>query len=391
MISQSYFDSIIDRKNTNCVKYDLLKSLYGREDLISMWVADMDFETPPFIIEYLKKRIDHHFFGYSFRNKSFNKSVQRWLKLRHEWQINEEWVTFCPGIVPALNFAVMAFSDVNDEIIVQTPVYTPFFGAIKDHNRVMIENPLIIENGCYKMDFDGLKKCISKKTKIFLLCSPHNPVGRVWNREELKKLSEICLENNILIISDEIHQDIVYSPHVHIPLGKINPEIAENSIICISPSKTFNIAGLSSSAIIISDELKREKFIQVINKFHLSQGNIFGNIALESAYNYGETYVDELVNYLKNNIDFTLDFLSEYLPDIKVTIPESTYLLWLDFSKYHLPQKKLNDLLINKAGLALSDGRIYGRGGTGFQRMNIALPKEVLEKGLNQLYYALEK
>jgi cystathionine beta-lyase len=256
---------------------------------------------------------------------------------------------------------------------------------VTDHGRKMLENPLIYENGNYRMDFVGLRKMITKKTKIILLCTPHNPVGRVWSNEELKELTEICIEHHILIVSDEIHQDLVFSDKKHIPTASMSDAVSAITVTCISPSKTFNMAGLSSSAIIISDEQKRKIFDSYVAKLHIGQGNIFGSIALEAAYNHGDNYVDQLNLYLKKNAESIIDFFGERNSLVFPVRPEATFLIWLDFNKLNIPQKKLNDLLVNKAGVALSDGRIYGRGGSGFQRLNFALPKQLLEKGLSQI------
>ncbi len=383
------FDEIIDRTNSNSVKYDLRKTIFKTDDVIPMWVADMDIKTPDFIINAIKERLDHEILGYTFRGEEFNNSVVSWMKKRHNWEIKNNWISFSPGVVPAINMSVLAFTDPGDKIIVQPPVYFPFFSAIKDNKRIMLENQLKYEKGTYTFDFENLESLIDDKVKMIILSSPHNPVGRVWTKTELEKLAKICIETNILILSDEIHSDLVFDGYKHIPLASLSNIISDITITCVAPSKTFNIAGLSSSAVIISNEKLLDKYNKMLDTLHLNMGNIFGLIALKAAYNDGEEWLDQLMQYLAGNVSFVKSFLENNMPDIKLVNPESTYLLWLDFSKLGLSNKELNKILINKAKVGLSDGRVFGKGGEGFQRMNIACPKSIVEKAMLRIKNAL--
>lgn len=378
------FDEIIDRRDSECVKYDLLKKLYGNKDLLPMWVADMDFRTPDFILKAINKRLEHPILGYSYREKGFTESVVNWMKKRHNWEIQAEWVLFTPGVVPALNFSVLTFSEPGDKIIVQPPVYFPFFSAITDHGRIKAENPLLIDDNEMKIDFSTL----DSDAKMFFLSSPHNPGGMVWKKDELRKLGEFCVKNKILLVSDEIHSDLVLFGNKHIPIASISPEIADTTIACMAPSKTFNIAGLSSSVIIISNEKLREKFYKTLNSYHISMGNIFGSIALETAYNQGEEWLNQLVKYLEKNISFAIEFFEKNMPEFKIIKPESTYMLWIDCRELGLSNKELKKFFTEDCKLALSDGRQFGKGGDGFQRMNLACPKSVLQEALDSIFEA---
>ncbi len=379
------FDEIIPREKTNSVKYDLRSKLYGSEDIIPMWVADMDFKTPPYIVDAIKKRAEHEIYGYTFRNDSFFNSVIHWMNHKHNWQLNKKWITFSPGVVPALALSVLAYTKPGDKIIAQPPVYFPFFSSVKNNGRQLVYNQLKHDKGSYHFDFENLKKNIDSRTKMILISNPHNPVGRVWSKEELTELAEICLENDILMISDEIHSDLVFKPNNHIPLASISEEIADKTISTFAPSKTFNIAGLSSSVIIISNQKLKICFDNFVNDMHLGNGNIFGNVALESAYFNGNEWLDSLMDYLKGNIALVKNFIDKPGIKIKMEVPESTYLLWLDFNDYNLQKGELNKLLVQKAKVGLSPGELFGPGGEGFQRMNIACPRSILKEALVKL------
>ena len=383
------FDKIIDRHGTNTYKWDALNEFYGREDLLSMWVADMDFESPKIIIDKMKERLEHGIFGYTFVSESFKDSVRSWLSKRHGWKI-KEGISVTPGVVPAINLAIRAFSHPGDKVIVQTPVYYPFFAAIENTGRHIVRNPLKYENGKYFMDFEDLKSKIDTRTKILILCNPHNPVGRVWTKPELEKLAEICIENNILIVSDEIHSDIVRRGQKHIPIASISPEISEKTISCYSVSKTFNLAGLQTAVSIITNPKLNMEFQNSMENVNLSSGNIFGLVAMEAAYRYGEEWLEELLDYLDGNYKFLKKFVSEKIPRVKVTEAEGTYLVWLDFSELGISQDKLNDLMVNKAKVALDGGEMFGEEGIGFMRINIGCPRKMLEEGLNRIAAAIE-
>ncbi|MFP4024233.1 MAG: MalY/PatB family protein [Thiohalospira sp.] len=384
------FDEIINRENTASVKFDLRKVVFGKEDIIPMWFADMDFKTPEFIIDALKKRLEHPILGYSYRPDSYFQSIIKWVKRRHQWDIEKDWISFSPGIVPAINMAIMAYTKPGDKIIVQPPVYHPFFSAIKNNNRIQIENPLVLKNGRYYFDFEDLKKKV-KDAKMILLSNPHNPGGSVWAKEELQKLGEMCVKNNVLIMADEIHADLVFKPAKFVPMASVTPEIANQTTTFIAPSKTFNMAGLATSSVINSNPSLKEKYDQVLDAIHIGMGNIFGTVASEAAYNYGDQWLDELLVYLSQNMDFVEQYFSEHIPDIKVIRPEGTYLMWLDCSGLNLKNKDLKDFMINDAGLGFNDGRMFGTGGDGFMRMNVASPKQAIKIALNKLREAVNK
>ncbi len=379
------FDELVDRSNTNSVKYDLRTLKFAKEDVIPMWVADMDFKTPPFIVDAVKKRAAHEIYGYTLRGSSFNKAVMHWMKYKHDWNVQKKQITFSPGVVSALSAAVLAFTSPGDKIIVQPPVYFPFYSSIQNFGRRVINNQLIEKNGNYFIDFDDLERQIDSRTKMLMFCSPHNPVGRVWTKEELKRLADICVRHDLIVVSDEIHSDLVFEPNKHIPLATISDEIAERTISTFAPSKTFNVAGLSTSAIIINNEKLKIRFDNFMQDLHISGGNIFGTIALEAAYTHGADWLADLMNYLSVNIQMVKDFTEKPNIKIKMQVPESTYLLWLDFRDYDLPEEEINKLIIEKAGLGFNPGSIFGPGGKGFQRMNIACPHSVVEKALNNL------
>jgi cystathionine beta-lyase len=381
----SNFDERVRRENTDCYQYDLRKKYFGTDDIIPMWVADMDFKSPEFITAAMEKRLSHGIYGYTFRSNSFYESVIKWLKTRHGWKIKKEWIEFSPGIVPALNLAVLAFTRPGDKVIVQPPVYFPFFSAIKNHGRVIVENKLKLRGGRYYMDYRDLESKIDGRVKMMILCSPHNPTGNVWTREELVKLGDICLNNNILMLSDEIHSDLVLRGHRHIPTASLGKNIARNTITFIAPSKTFNLAGLSTSVVISSNMKLLRRFSEIMDHVHVGSGNIFGNIATEAAYNFGHEWLMQLMDYLQGNIDFVINYLSRNIPLIKPVIPEATYLLWLDCRKLGMDRRQLKKFFIEKAKLGLSDGPVFGKGGSGFQRMNIGCPREKIKMALHRL------
>lgn len=385
MNKQYNFDEIIERENTDCVKYDLRDVFFGNKDVIPMWVADMDFKTPDFIIEALRKRLDHEILGYSIKSEAYFQSIVDWYQNRHHWSIKKEWIQFSPGVVPALGMIVETYTEIGDECIVQTPVYFPFFSSIEGNSRKLIFNPLQLRNGRYKMDFEDLKQKITDKTKMLFLCNPHNPGGSVWKKEELQELAQICLKNNILVLADEIHCDLVYEPNKYIPFASLSEDVANITITTNAPSKTFNMAGLSTSSVIIANKELRVKFQRRLDVTHLYIGNLFGNVALEAAYKYGENWLNQLLTYLKDNIDFAINFIEKNIPQIKPIAPEATYLLWLDCRQLAPDSKSLKQLMIDKAGVGLNDGATFGKDGAGFMRMNVACPRSILERALVQM------
>ena len=383
------FDELIQREGTDCVKYDLRKMYFGTEDVVPMWVADMDFRTPDFIIEAIRERLNHEVLGYSIRTKKFTSSIVGWMQSRHNWKINPSWISFSPGVVPALNMLVLAFTQPGDKIIVQPPVYFPFFAAIENNGRTKVENPLKLENGRLCMDLDDLKSK-AEGAKMILISHPHNPGGSVWNKDELKQLAEICLEHNILMVSDEIHSDLIFPPFTHIPLASLSDEVARQTITCNAPSKTFNIAGLATSYLIIPDEEKLKRFNRMLNdELHLNMGNLPGAIALQAAYNHGADWLEQLLGYLHQNILLVKDFCDDHLPQITPIMPESTYMIWLDCRKMGLEGDALKDFFIRNAKVGFNDGRVFGKGGEGFMRMNVACPKSIVEEALRRIKEAL--
>lgn len=372
------FDTVTARENTDCVKFDLRKDTFDKEDVLPMWVADMDFATPDFITKAIAERAMHPIYGYSFMSDEYYNSIIRWVKTRHSWEIQKDWICFAPGVVPAINFAIHAFTDEGDGIIIQPPVYFPFADSIKQNNRKVLENQLVLKNGRYTIDFDDLEKK-AKDAKMILLSSPHNPVGRCWNLAELKRLGEICVKNQVIIVSDEIHNDLIVPGFHHIPTATLSDNIAQMTVTCIAPSKTFNIAGLSTSSIIIQNSKLREKFVKFSSQVHISHGNLFGYVASIAAYKNGASWVDQLMQYVKKNFDYLSIFLKSELPMIDVADMEATYLAWIDFRKTGLSDKEIRRKLIFDAGLGLSPGTIFGQGGKGFQRMNLAAPKNTIE------------
>lgn len=385
------FDEIIPRLNTACVKYDLLEQYFGASDLIPLWVADMDFRTPDFVVEAVKKRASHEIYGYSFRDVSYTDAIIQWFKTRHNWELQKEWISFSPGVVPALNLVVMGFTNPGDEIIVQPPVYFPFFSAVENQNRKLIYNQLKYLNGRYYFDFENLKASISDRTKMLMLCNPHNPVGRAWTEEELRQLTDICLQHQILIVSDEIHCDLALPPHRHVITASLSEAVANQTITAIAPSKTFNLAGMATSAVVCSNPELKQKYEKILDEVHVGMGNLFGAVAAEAAYRDGHHWLDQLLNYIKGNYVFVYEYLENHLPQI-IPIPlEATYLLWLDFNATGFgSNKELRDFVIRKAGLALSEGLSFGPGGEGFMRMNLACPRAVLQKALVQLKKAFD-
>ncbi len=375
------FDEIIDRRGTDCVKYDMLETYFGKAEATPLWVADTDFRVPDFIMEALRDRMNHEILAYSYRTEGFFQAIIDWMDRRHDWKIEKEMITTSPGVVSAVTLLIMALSEPGDKVIVQPPVYFPFFTSIRGMGRKMVENPLIIKDGRYTFDFENLKKGIDADTKILILCSPHNPGGMVWTAQELEELCRICTENGIFIISDEIHADLVFSGHKHIPLPKISEKTAMNSAVLMAASKTFNVAGLSSAFVIIPNKKIRVKYEQVLNTVHIHSGNIFGNIATEAALREGYDWLDQLMVYLEENYKFVESFIADRLPKVKIMKPEATFLVWMDFSAYNLSEKELMKRLID-GGVALNHGSKFGTGGDGYFRLNFGCPRATLEEGL---------
>lgn len=386
------FDEIIDRKNTNSSKWDALEQRFGASDVLPLWVADMDFRVPEQVRIALKNTAEHGVFGYTVRPDSFYEAIIDWHARRHDWQIEKEWITISSGAVASLSMLVQAFTEPGDQIVIQSPVYHPFFSVIEKNGRELVDNTLIFDGEHYRMDFDDLEKKLSNEaSKVLILCNPHNPVGRVWTREELTKLGDLCLKHQVLVISDEVHCDLILNDHIHTPFASISKEFSEHSITCVAPSKTFNLAGLQASAIVIPNEENERKFKESLNIQDTGMTNPFAVTALEAAYNHGDEWLDQLLIYLQRNVDFLNAFFKQNLPQINVIQPEGTYLVWLDFRSLNLSAKELEKFLLSKAKVALNQGYIFGQAGEGFVRLNIACPQATLKEGLKRISNAVKE
>ena len=383
------FDEPAGREGTDCIKYDRREETFGVKDIIPMWVADMDFNTPDFVVESLQKRLEHQIYGYSFRSSEYFQSMISWIKTRHNWTVEKEWISFSPGIVPALNFCTLAFTQAGDNIIVQPPVYFPFFSAAESHGRNLIYNRLTESEGKWNMDYNSLIAGIDSKTKMIIISNPHNPVGRVWTPEELNNLADICLKNNILIISDEIHCDLVLPGFTHTPMASLSEKIAENTVTLIAPSKTFNLAGLSTSSVIIKNPVLRKSFNRIVDNLHVGNGNIFGNTASIAAYTNGHKWLDALLDYIDNNIEFVKDYCGKMIPEIIPVQPEATYMIWLDCRRFGMSGKDLQNFFVHKAGVGMNEGSTFGPGGEGFMRMNLGTTHQTVMKAMEQIERAV--
>ena len=384
------FDEIIDREDTACVKWDLRDKVFGTADVLPMWVADMDFKTPGFISEAIIQRAQHAVYGYSYRTEGYYTSIINWMQSHHGWAIERDWVLFSPGVVPVLFMTTLAYTNPGDKVLIQTPVYPPFYDAVTKNNRQLVFNPLIQVGNRYEIDFNDLNLKLAG-TKMMFLSNPHNPVGRVWTKDELLEIGRLCLKHHVVLISDEIHCDLVYNAYKHIPAAGLSPEIADITVTCLASSKTFNTAGLSTSNVVISNPMLRAKLEGVIQSVHVDSGNLFGSIASEAAYTHGNEWHKQLIDYLQGNVNLVRSFLQDKLPEVKLIEPEATYLLWLDFRELGLSQPELVKLMIGKARLGLNDGTAFGTEGTGFMRLNIGCPKSMLLEGLERLEHALRK
>lgn len=386
------FDTVIERKGTNSLKYDFARERGICEDALPMWVADMDFKTAPAIIERLQKTVEHGIFGYSEGKEAYFEAVKNWYKNNYSWEVKRNWLVKTPGVVFALAMAIRAFTKEGEGVLIQQPVYYPFSEVIEDNNRILINNSLKNVNGHYEIDFEDFEKQIAdNNVKLFILCNPHNPVGRVWTKEELLKLGEICINHNVIVVSDEIHSDFIYPGYKHTVFASLSDEIADITITCTSPSKTFNLAGLQPSNNFISNRELRHKFKKEIAAVGYSQVNVMGLVACQAAYEEGKEWLEQLKEYLVGNLNFLRNYLKDNIPQIKLIEPEGTYLIWLDFRGFNLTDKQLEDLIINKAKLWLDSGAIFGDDGKGYQRINIACPRVTLERALEQLKIAVNE
>lgn len=385
------FDTVVDRRNTYSLKYDFAAKRNMPEDLMPLWVADMDFKVSSYIQEALLKQTEHGIFGYSEVQEEYFQVVKQWMERHYEWEIESRWLVKTPGVVFALAMAVKAFTQEGDGVLIQQPVYYPFSEVIVDNGRKVVSNTLVQdEAGRYGIDFqDFEEKIVKEKIKLFFLCNPHNPVGRVWSREELERLGDICCRHHVIVVSDEIHGDFVFSGKHHV-FASLKEEYKEISIVATSPSKTFNIAGLQVSNILIPNQELKRKFQKQIDAAGYSQLNVMGLVATKAAYEYGDEWYEAMYQYVKENIAYTKQFIEEKLPQVRLAENQGTYLLWLDFRELKLSEIELEELIIKKAKLWLDSGRIFGTAGKGFQRINVACPRKILTEALTRLELAVK-
>lgn len=384
------FDEIIDRRNTNAVKYDRCKALFGTDDILPLWVADMDFRTPDFILNAIQKRLEHPILGYTMTPPEFYPLMQQWIAGHHNWEVKREWIGFLPGIVPGLAFAVQCLTETGDEIIVQPPVYYPFFHVIQNNHRVLIYNPLKEQDGKFIMDFDDLERKFTPKTRLFILCNPHNPGGRVWSREELEILASICARHNVTIVSDEIHADMVLPGRTpHTPMATISEWAENNTVTFMAPTKVFNMPGLISSGYIIPNARLRQTFASFLESSEMNSGNLFAYIGAIAAYENGEEWRLQMLDYVDGNINLIADYLKNNIPEIVPMIPEASFLVWLDCKGLGMETDELHRFFSLKAHLGLNKGTVFGPGGEYHLRLNVACPREVLKQAMSQLKDAI--
>lgn len=384
------FDKIIERKGTGAIKTDVLKDRYGREDLTALWVADMDFETPEFITDALKKRLEHSLYGYTREPEEYWPTVMKWIEDHHQWKVQREWLTYIPGIVKGIGMAINALLEKDEKVIIQPPVYHPFRLIPQGNKREVVYNPLHKnEDGSYSIDFDNLESVCDDKCRMLILSNPHNPAGIVWPLETLERLASFCHNRGIIVISDEIHCDMALYGHKHIPFASVSSEAAACSITFGAPSKTFNIAGIVSSYAIVPDPALRERFFKWIEASELGAPHLFAPIATMAAFSQGEDWRQQMLRYLEGNIEFIEDFCAREMPQIKPLRPQASFLVWLDCRSLNLSHEALNDLFTNKAGLALNDGEMFNPGGEGFMRLNVGTQRSILNRAMQQLLRAV--
>jgi len=392
------FDRVIERRNTNCTKWDRVGELFNRQDALPLWVADMDFPVPKAVVEAIKERANHPIYGYSYPPESLYETIVDWARRHYGWEIRKEWIIFTGGVIEGLQSAIQAFTRPGDEVVVQPPVYYPFYRAIKHSGCQIVYNPLKLDNGRYTMDLEGLKHLfVGRQTfpihqpriKMLILCSPHNPVGRVWTRDELTRLADICINNNVILVSDELHCDLLFHDARHTVAATLSEEVAQRTITFMGASKSFNLAGLATSYAIIPNPELRQRLLEV--RAVRNSGNLFGWVAMEAAYRYGDDYLTELRQYLNGNLDFFIDYINTRIPELRVIRPEGTYLCWVDMRGLGLEPLELQNFIRNEARLALDDGFAFGPGGEGFQRFNLACPRSILAEALGRLEAAVEK
>jgi len=378
------FDKVINRADTNCVKYDLRQQVFGNPDVLPMWVADMDFETPDFVRKAVIERAEHPVYGYHFKDEAYFESIKGWLARRHHWGVEQEWMSFTPGVVCGFTMAVLAFTQPGDEIIIQPPVYPPFHHAVTSQGRKLVYNSLVNREDGYELNYDQLVEQ-AKTAKMLILCNPHNPVGRCWTRNELLFLGEICMKNNLLVVSDEIHCDLVLPGYRHLPFASLDKEFAQRSITFHAASKTFNLAGLATSTAIIPNEGLRKIYNNYVNNLEAHLGNIFGKVATQTAMNNGDEWLGQLLDYVQGNIDYVSEYLKTHLPKVAFHKPQATYMMWLDFNGFGYSEEELWRKMTQEAQLGLNRGKDFGTEGSGFFRINLACPRATVEEAMQRL------
>ncbi|CAA7601622.1 cystathionine beta-lyase [Acididesulfobacillus acetoxydans] len=383
------FDRVVERRHTSSVKWDFNEETFGAKDVLPMWVADMDFLAPQAVIDALTRRAEHGIYGYSESMAGYYEAVREWMSKRHGWSIEKDWIVFSPGVVPALNWLIRALARPGAKVVIQPPIYPPFQRAIENNGCEPVHNPLKWEEGRYVMDMTGLEKEFAAGAQMLILCSPHNPVGRVWERAELEALAQLCQAYGVSVIADEIHSDLIYPGKEHVAYGTLSEKAAQQAVVCTAPSKTFNLAGLQTSNLIIPDPGRRQAFRKVMERNGIHHPNVFGLTALEAAYRQGGEWLDKLMLYLAENLGFLTDYLADKVPQVKVVRPEGTYLVWLDFRALGLEAEALQEFLLKSARVALNAGYTFGPGGAGFARMNIACPRVTLQEGLSRIARAV--
>lgn len=382
------FDKIVNRRNTDCVKWNNEIP----EDVLPMFIADMDFEVLPEIVDALQKKVNQHIYGYTVLTPAYKNAVVSWMKTRHNWEIQPEWIVPIFGVVPALNASVQAYTQVGDAVLITPPVYGPFSRSVENNGRRLVKSSLINNNGHYTIDFkDFEEKIVNENVKMFILCSPHNPVGRVWTKDELTKIIDICVKHEVMIISDEIHQDFVYKPNKHVPTASINKDASKYIVTCTAPSKTFNLAGLQTSNIIIEDQEKREQFEAILGNLGVHGVNMMGASTCEAAYTHGALWVDEMTDYLSDTMNYAYDYVTKNIPNVTMTKPEGLYLAWFDFSKLGMTNEEVEEFLQNKVKVKPNAGTFFGQEGECFARINFGCPRSYVEEFLRRLEKAVKE
>lgn len=384
------FESFPNRKGTRSMKWDLVKDMFGSEDIQPMWVADMDLEIADPIKKALVQRIEHGIFGYTLTDEQLDKVIQQWLIKQHDWEIDPNWLIYSPGVIPTIHMTILTQTNPGDKVLIQTPVYHPFQQIIKSHQRELVTNPLIYQNGRYTIDFTDLKEKFKQGVKVMLFCSPHNPVGRVWTEEELNKILALAEKYDVLIISDEIHADLIYEPAKHTPIGSLDSAISERIISCFSPTKTFNLAGLQVSYAVIPDKKLRTEISAALSKYGINSLNTLGIVALEAAYRFGDEWLAGLIQLLQQNYQLVKNTFAD-CDQIDVIQPEGTYLIWLDCRKMNLTQGELVKFMAEEAKVGLNNGLTFGEEGRGFMRLNIASPTAYVKEGVDKIIAALSR